>query len=321
MNPSLPNLFDLPLTVPTGLDAKLWLIPVPWEGTVSYGGGTADGPSAICRASVQVDLFDAEYGDLYTPGIFLQPEDPEILQWNQNAKENHSPAHVNPLSKQLNQRVYEKSFTALQKDRIVGLLGGEHSVSYGAFRAVQEKHGSFGILHFDAHHDLRDAYQGFQHSHASIFHNALEDFSGISKLVSVGIRDFSREEQAYAKSQNSRVRTYYDREIQSLLHSGIHWNTIAEEMIQQLPDQVWISFDIDGLDPTLCPSTGTPVPGGLLWNQATSLLARLSKSGKKILGFDLVEVSPRVDSEWDANIGARLLYQLCGATFRSQKLN
>jgi agmatinase len=187
---------------------------------------------------------------------------------------------------------------------------------------MAESVGEFGILHFDAHSDTRVGYEGFTYSHASIMYNALQEVPQIKKLVQVGIRDFSEDEVNYCASQGSRVKIYFDTHLRRRMQDGNPWNTIAQEIVTNLPRNVWVSFDIDGLDPKLCPNTGTPVPGGLEFLEANAILRALVQSGRKIIGFDLNEVAPDPtgSSEWDANVGARLLYKLCAWTFASQKI-
>ncbi|NBT58359.1 hypothetical protein EBT16_06205, partial [bacterium] len=178
----------------------------------------------------------------------------------------------------------------------------------------------FGILHFDAHSDTRNAYEGFTWSHASIMFNVLRNVPQVAKLVQVGIRDYCEEESAFCESEKHRVKTFHDSYLQSRKFEGASWKSICDEIIKELPPLVWISFDIDGLDPKLCPHTGTPVPGGLEYNEVLYLLKSLALSKRKIIGFDLNEVAPDPSekSEWDANVGARLLYKLTAWTLFSQ---
>ncbi len=319
-------------------EASLVLLPVPWEATTSYGGGTSNGPAAVLEASYQVDLFDDEIEKPYTPGIFLLPEAKEVKKWNteakkkakgiiaaggnigKNAKLKQALRDVNVLSEKLNEYVFEETTRLLEAKKIVGLLGGDHSIPFGAFEAAGNIFGKYGILHFDAHSDTRIAYEGFTHSHASIMHNTLENVPAVEKLVQVGIRDFCEQESQYVNSQGKRVSVFYDSAIAKRKFQGATWDTIAQEIVEALPKQVWVSFDIDGLDPRFCPNTGTPVPGGLDFREANYVLSLLVKSGRKIIGFDLNEVAPdpKAANEWDANVGARLLYKLCGWTLASQ---
>jgi agmatinase len=336
------GIFGLPYTEK---ESALVLIPVPWEATTSYGGGTSEGPSAILEASKQVDLFDLDVLKPYEAGLFMREESAEVRGWNETAKAHaqkiievggliegnasleKSLALVNEHGTKLNRYVYDQTREVLAQGKIAAVVGGDHSVPFGAFQAIAEKHPGFGILHFDAHSDTRKAYEGFEWSHASIMHNALERIPGIGKLVQVGIRDVCEEEIEYTASQKARVKTFFDRNNQRRKIEGTTWATIAKEIVAELPKEVWVSFDIDGLDPRFCPHTGTPVPGGMDFAEACYVISALVQSGRKIVGFDLNEVAPNLadeGDEWDANVGSRLLYKLCAWTLASQgkaKLN
>ena len=316
--------------------ARLILIAVPWEATTSYGGGTARGPEAILNASRQVDLFDLETGKAYESGYHMLPLPTELVAKNSRAKEmaekvreledssapvekiEHLQDQVNQLCQEMNAWVYQTAKTWLAKGKLVGLVGGDHSTPLGLIQALSENlKGDFGVLHIDAHHDLREAYEGFTYSHASIFWNVMEQKWAPKKLAQVGIRDFSEEEFLYAKEKN--ISVLYDIHAQQKKAQGVRWSDICAELVQTLPKNIYVSFDIDGLAPTYCPNTGTPVPGGLEFGEALVLLKTIRDSGRKIVGFDLNEVSPgSSDSEWDGNVGARMLYKLCGWTIVSQ---
>lgn len=305
-------------------DARVVLIPVPFDATTSYGHGTSRGPDAILSASHQVDLYDIDTGRPYEQGIHMLPIPHDVRAWNDKARQlvggSRDNAHppetvcreVNAIGDKVNSWVYEQARTLLQRKRIVGLVGGDHSTPFGTIQAHAEHYPNLGILHVDAHADLRDAYEGFQWSHASIMHNVMER-TAVKKLVQVGIRDFAESERAYAMASRGRIITYYDRDIAHAGFNGTPFKETADSIMAELPQDVYVSFDIDGLDPLLCPHTGTPVPGGLSFHQAVYLLASIKRSGRRLVGFDLNEVAPGPDGdEWDGNVGARLLYKLCG---------
>ena len=198
----------------------------------------------------------------------------------------------------------------LDEGKLVGLLGGDHSTPFGYWKAIAEKHGDFGILQIDAHCDLREAYENFKYSHASVMYNALTEIPQIVKLVQVGVRDYSVSEAEYIANSNNRVVTYFDKQIKERLYEGETWKVIVDEIVNHLPDKIFISFDIDGLDPKLCPHTGTPVQGGFETEQIFYLFKKVLQSGRRIIGFDLNEVGISAD-EWDENVGARVLFKLC----------
>lgn len=321
-------------------DARLILLPVPWEVTTSYGKGASNGPRIIRQASEQIDLFDLETGKAYEAGYFMQPVSESLLAKNKVMKakaqelikmitdmddnlalQKKLTDEVNTACQEMTEWVYQESKKILSQGKMLGLVGGDHSTPLGAIRAISEKYkGDFAVLHFDAHADLRVAYQGFQQSHASIMHNVMSSDFKPKKLVQVGIRDFCEEEYDYIKA-NPNIKTFFDIENKKRLLRGESWAQIAKDIVAELPQNVYISFDIDGLDPAMCPSTGTPVAGGLSMSEAFYMFSALVESGRKIVGFDLNEVSTgeNDESEWDGNVGARMLYKLCGWTVVSQK--
>lgn len=323
------QLYGLPFTTD---EADIVLVPVPWEVTTSYGGGTSRGPAAIFDASFQVDLFHPEFPGLWKRGIAMDVE-PKALRAQSDALKKqakkiidllveggtkHDEAKaakaqklINAECAVMNEWVEARTGQWLDEGKLVGLVGGDHSTPLGFFRALAKRHKRFGILHIDAHMDLRKAYEGFTFSHASIIYNALE-LAPLKKIVQVGIRDHCAQENDVVKEQKGRVSVHRSADLRKEQFEGTAWKKQCDRIIAELPDLVHVSFDIDGLDPTLCPHTGTPVPGGLAFEEATYLLSQLARSGKRIIGFDLVEVSPGPKDEWDANVGARLLWHLCG---------
>lgn len=311
-------------------DARIVLLPVPFDATTSYGNGTANGPDAIFDASLQVDLLHRRFGRIYEQGIHMLAPDDRIARLSDEAREIAVPliekggaepgdhrevARVNMASEEMNAFVYKQASALLSKGKKVGLIGGDHSTPFGLFRALTEMHGEVGILQIDAHMDFRHAFEGFQWSHASIMHNALTRLPAITRLVQVGIRDFGAGEVEFARASGSRSAVFYDEVMFEERAAGATFESQCRRIIDALPEKVHVSFDIDGLDPACCPHTGTPVPGGLKFNEATYLLWKLKESGRSVVGFDLVEVcpSPTPDGpEWDANVGARMLYTMCG---------
>jgi agmatinase len=337
-DPSAPALHDGIYGLPhTREDARVVIVPVPWEATVSYGAGTADGPAAILKASRQVDLRDRETGRPYEAGIAMLPISDEVRRWSdearaaalpvieaggagENAVLQKSLADVNALGDRMNGWVHEQVASLLAEGKLVGVIGGDHSVPFGAIRAMAERHPGLGVLHFDAHADLREAYEGFTWSHASIMWNVMNRIPGVDRLVQVGIRDFGEDEEKTIEASGGRMRTWFEPDLRRQLFDGQPWNKIAGRLVADLPQDVYVSFDIDGLDPALCPHTGTPVPGGLSFAEAVAVLRVVVESGRRIVGFDLNEVAPDPEgrSEWDANVGARLLYKEIGFALLSQ---
>lgn len=321
------NIFGLPFTED---DARLVILPVPWEVTVSCNAGTARSADHIFKASMQVDLFDADVKDAWKQGFYMRVPDKKILLKSDYLRKEaelyidyiskgdaveknnfmcKSLKEINEGAVLLNNWVYEQTKDLLDQGKLVALLGGDHSTALGFYKSIAEQYASFGILQIDAHCDLRESYEGFRYSHASIMYNALKEVPQLTKLVQAGIRDYCEEEWDYICNNKERVVTYFDKSIKERIYEGESWKQIVDEIVEQLPQHVFLSFDIDGLDPKLCPNTGTPVPGGFEAQQVYYLLKRIIKSGRKFIGFDLTEVGVG-ENEWDANVGARVLWKL-----------
>ncbi|HLP87125.1 MAG TPA: agmatinase family protein [Nostocaceae cyanobacterium] len=327
------NLFGLPFDYDS---ANLIIIPVPWEVTVSYRAGTARGTQSILESSAQIDLFDFDNPEGWKQGIFLLEIPQDILDKNDYYRQQAGKIidrltqgqaltdtpdlttllqEINQAGADVNQWLFNQCQTAINQGKKVAVIGGDHSSPLGYFQALAENYTNFGILHIDAHADLRDAYEGFEFSHASIMFNAIK-IPQISKLVQVGLRDICQDEVDIINQSNQRIIAYYDPIIKQQLYSGKTWLDLCQEIVSNLPENVHISFDVDGLDPKLCPNTGTPVPGGLELEQTFCLFREIVNSGRKIIGFDVCEVG---NAEWDGNVGSRIVYKLANLLDLSQK--
>ncbi len=309
--------------------SALSLLSVCWDATVSYRGGTCRAPESMVECSTQVEIYDVALPGLWQRGIYTIPFSERVGELSEEARVAalrviahlegggsecdeevaRDIVYVNECSEWLNDYVYSVASEELASGRVVGVVGGDHSVPLGLIRALGEKYGDVGILQIDAHMDLRDGYEGFVYSHASIMRRALECI-GIQGLVQVGVRDFCEPELEFATSDD-RVVYYTDGELSARRFEGVSWRSQCDEIVDRLPQNVYISFDVDGLERSYCPSTGTPVPGGLTYNEAVYLLLAVVRSGRRVVGFDLCEVVPSDDDQWDAIVGARLLYKLC----------
>lgn len=334
------NYFGLPFAVE---DSSLVLISAPWDVTASYGGGTCFAPDAIIEASTQLDLYDVHNPQGWKHGIGTVPIDYSIQDRSVRLREDAKKVmdhlcsggsedddyvrrkieRVNEGSAQLNNEIYNEAKLWIEKGKIVGLVGGDHSTPFGLIRAVAEKHGSIGILHIDAHCDLRVAYEGFVYSHASIMYNVADKVDGVTRFVQVGVRDFCDSEIEMATT-DPRFEVWSDYALSENSFNGMSWADQCGKIIDSLPQKVYVSFDIDGLSPDLCPGTGTPVAGGMSFQQAVYLLVKVVESGRVIVGFDLCEVAPgdvlaTRENQWDANVGARVLYKLCNLALKNVK--
>jgi agmatinase len=312
----------------TPQEAGVVLVPVPFDATTSYRPGAAQGPRAVLEASYQIDLHDRQAGDPWRAGIALADPSPEIVSRAGEARRlvealRTSPdeatlSRINRLCGEVNDLVTALVARWIAAGKLVGTLGGDHATAYGAIRAHADHYPEFGLLHIDAHADLRQDFEGFTWSHASVMEAVSRTLPQVSRLVQVGVRDFCEEEIARIEASDGRIMAFFDADLHQRLFTGETWAALVAEIIAPLPERVYVSFDIDGLDPRLCPHTGTPVPGGLSFNQACFLLHAVARSGRRIIGFDLVEVAPGPEGdEWDGNVGARLLYKLTGFALQS----
>ena len=318
------NIFGLPFNYNS---ANLIIVPVPWEVTVSYGAGTANAPQRILEASPQLDLFNFDNPDGWKQGIFMMEIPQDILDKNKYYRQQAATiierleqgksltdepnltsllTDINQACESVNKWLFDKSQQAINNGKKVAVIGGDHASPLGYMQALANSYSNYGILHIDAHADLRNAYEGFEFSHASIMYNAMK-IPQISKLVQVGLRDICQDEVDMINQSNNRIVAFYDPIIKQKLYSGSTWIDLCKEIVNHLPEQAYISFDADGLDPKLCSNTGTPVPGGLELEQAFCLIREVVKSGRKIIGFDVCEVG---DAEWDGNVGARIVLKL-----------
>ena len=331
------NIFGFPYTEN---EADIVIIPIPWDATASYGKGTSNGPQAILDASTQLDFYHPELERAYDTKVYMAPISKEWKEINgiccekgiryihfleENGEElalekfQSDVNEINEAHEALRQNLKERSLELLKEGKMVAVLGGEHSTPLGLIEALNETYSDFGILQIDAHADLRDAYEGFQQSHASIMFNVLKRCGNMSKLVQVGIRDVSEREVQFSE-QHNHLKTFYDWNLKNESYAGKTWAQQVDEIIESLPNNVYISFDIDGLKPELCPHTGTPVAGGFELQEISYLFFKLVESGRKIIGFDLNEVAPSAEGDWDANVGARALWQLVCAAGKSLRV-
>ncbi len=327
--------------------ARIVLFPAPFDATTSYGGGAARGAEAIRRASAQVDLLDHQFGAAHEAGIFMEAEDEVIAELSREARALAAPIiarggagagdedavkRVDAACEHVRHRVHERTARILKEGRIPGLVGGDHSTPLGAIEAAAQSvekrsKGGLGLLQVDAHMDLREAFEGFAFSHASITHNVVMRAPGVTRVVQVGLRDCGAGERRLVEGSGGRIVAHFDYDWWRFLDAGEPFAALCRRAVEPLPENVWVTFDIDGLDPALCPQTGTPVPGGLTFNQASMLLDILARSGRRVVGFDLVEVSPgeieereeEAGDSWDAMVGARVLYKLCGCALAASR--
>ena len=270
--------------------SRVLIFPVAYEGTVSYGAGTGAGAMAIVEASRNMELYEEETdAEVYKIGIHTLEEF--------SARE--TPAAMSDA-------LYEETRNLLKAEKFLCMLGGEHSVSAPVIRAHAERFHNISILQIDAHADLRDEYDGTPHSHASIMARAVKDLR--IPAVQVGIRSISAEE---ARSLDSGIPTkiFWAKDIVG----RTDW---IDDAINSLTENVYLTIDIDGLDPSLVPTTGTPEPGGLGWYEVLTLIRKLAEK-RRVVGMDLVEFSKTENSDAPAFLCAKLVYKTLAYIFKN----
>lgn len=280
------------LTQPDPAQAVFHVIPVPFEYSVSYGGGTAAGPAAILEASQQLELYDgvgvpAEYG-IYT----------------------QAPVNCNQSREAVFEQVAVRTRTALELGGIPILLGGEHALSFPAVEATQQHYHSIGIVQIDAHSDLRDRYEGDRHSHATVMRRVFD--LGVP-MLQLGVRAISPEELELRSRFPERIQ-YMDARELLRPHGSVAGLSLGERitpMLERLPQLIYLSIDVDGLDPSLVPATGTPEPGGLGWYDTLEILETLA-TRRSIVAADCVELAPSAGMHASEFVTARMVYQLMG---------
>lgn len=263
--------------------SKIVLIPVPYDGTSTWGKGADKGPAAFLEASENLELYDIETNtEVYKQGVYL----------SEYISENTSPEAMVDA-------VHSTTKDFIKRNKFVTLIGGEHSISVGSIRAFNECYSNLSVLHIDAHADLRKSYQGSKYNHACAVHEA----SQTTNLVQVGIR-----------SMDAIEKTYMDEEKTFFAHDMINDEYWMENAIEALTENVFITFDLDALDPSILPATGTPEPGGLLWYETLEFLKQVFEE-KNVVGFDIVELCPNPQDKSSDFLAAKLYYKMLSYKF------
>lgn len=332
--PDNGNYFGIPLTPE---EAALVLISAPWDLTVSQRAGSSYAPDAIIEASRRVDFFEPMAPNSWRKGIATVPVDYSLQDTSHRLRteaERVIKVHedlgstafdhlvyerrlrrVNEATEQMISKIYKQSSQWLSEGKIVGLVGGDQSTAYGHIKAVAEHHDNLGILHIDSGLDLRANYHGFNLSSDSVMHNVLNDIPNVKSFVGVGVRAFSPYEWERAEA-DERVKLFTGQYMWTRHFEGVTWQTMCSEIIAELPENVYVSLDIDGLTIECSPHAGTLVAGGLRFPEVVYLLGRIVDSGRRIVGFDLTEVVPDLEDKTDAAIASRLLYNMCSLALK-----
>lgn len=273
----------------TYAEARVAVLPVPYEGTVSYGGGAAAGPRALLEASAQLEMYDEEL-DTCVDAVGLHTLPPVDC--------------AGAAPEGVMERIHAAALGPLRDGKFLVTLGGEHSISYGVFTAQQAvRTRPFSLLQIDAHADLRPSYQGTPHSHACIMARAHD--LGLP-FVQVGIRALSAEERGFLRRTGLEANVFWAHTLAERPDDG--W---MDEVVERLGEDVYVTLDVDGLDPTIMPATGTPVPGGLGWYTTLRLLRRVARR-RRIVGCDITELAPIPGQHAPDFLAARLVYKLIG---------
>ncbi|WP_047246626.1 agmatinase [Maribacter thermophilus] len=268
--------------------AKVILIPVPYDGTSTWGKGADKGPDAFLEASENMELYDIETGtEVYEQGVYLADA----------ITEDSSP-------EAMVKAVHKVTKDYIKRNKFVTLFGGEHSISIGSIRAFSECFDNLTVLHIDAHADLRESYDGTKFNHACAVHEA----SQTTNLVQVGIR-----------SMDAIEKTFMDEEKTFFAHDMVADEYWMDKVIDAMTDNVFITFDLDALDPSIMPSTGTPEPGGLLWYESLEFLKQVFEE-KNVVGFDIVELCPNPSDKSSDFLAAKLYYKMLSYKFMGQQV-
>lgn len=332
--PDNGNYFGMPLSPD---EAALVLVSAPWDVTVATREGSSYAPDAIIEASRFIGLSDPANGDSWRKGIATAPIDYTIqdashrlrsdalriiklldemgLSFIENIISDRRLKRINEMSAQINENIYNQTKQWLAKGKIVGLVGGDQSTIYGAVKAVGEKYGRIGVLHIDSQCDMDEESRGFDYSNSSVMRNVMQDVAQIECYMGVGMRDFTP--AVWRKVQEDpRMNVCTAEDVSRREFEGATWRSVCDEIVAKLPDNVYVSLDIDALTLECSPHTGVRVPGGLPFQRVVYLLERLVESGRRIVGFDLTEVVPDLNDKSDAAIAARLLFKMCNVALK-----
>ena len=267
--------------------AKIVLIPVPYDGTSTWQKGADKGPKAFLEASENMELYDIETdSEVYKNGIYLTES-----------------ITVNATPEAMADAVHQETKSYIKKNKFVTIFGGEHSISIGTIRAFNEMFPNLTVLHIDAHADLRQSYEGSTCNHACALYEASQN----TNLIQVGIRSMDEQE----KSVMDFDKTYFAHE----MTTDDSW---MDSAIDQMTDNVFITFDLDAFDPSIMPSTGTPEPGGLLWYETLDFLKQVFKE-KNVVGFDIVELCPNEVDKSSDFLAAKLYYKMLSYKFQNNE--
>lgn len=285
---SLPNFLGLPEKNSSSANAKVFIVPAPYEATTSYGKGTKNGPRAILEASREIERFDDElWAEPHKIGIHTTA--PVTM------------SKVTASTKEPFKKLTDAIKPYIETDKFPIILGGEHSLTLGAIKACADRYKDLSVLQIDAHADLRQTYQGNPHSHACISYQIYSNLPQ-PQITQVGVRNISKEEITWLETKYPNINIFWARQQHK-------WN--FQEIVDTLSDHVYLTVDVDGLDPSIMPSTGTPEPGGMNWNQLMELI-KLVCVKRKVVAADFVELAPIKGMHAPDFLVAKAIFKLIG---------
>ena len=316
-------------------EAQLVVVSAPWSVTADFGKGSAYAPDAIIDASARGGVYDAIShlsleGKIATAEIDYNIQElsgqlgREAERVASHIEDNGElvgdkmlarVARINSGFEEMQSSIYAQVLRHAKAGKRIAVIGGDHSVAFGAVKALAEQHEDMGILAIDAHADLRQSTSPYRYSHDSIMRNVVEEIPAISKVVEVGVRDVVSEEMEFA-SANPKVEIFFAEELAARMFEGSCWQALCDEICSKLPQKVYISLDIDALKIEFCHNTNFPVPGGLNFNEVVYLIDRVVATGHQIVGFDITEVVPNIDNTMDSTVATRLLSKMAITTLK-----
>lgn len=320
------------------VDADVVIVSAPWSVTSDYGRGATYTPDAIIDVSLGKELYDATTGVSIEGRIATAEIDYNIQESSEQLGRDaervmrsydvtergvgdyitHKVANVNEGFAAMHKSIYKQvKYWSLQGKR-VAVVGGDHSVAFGAIKALSENNDDMGVLFIDAHADYSREVEPFNFSHRTIARDIIESIPSVTRLVEVGVRDVDKSE-AEQLGSNEKVSVFYAERLMAKRFEGCCWGDLCREIVALLPQKVYVSLDIDALKIEFCNNTNAPTPGGMTFDEVVYLVNTVVESGREIVGFDISEVVTSLDNKMDAIVGARLLAKLSVAMVRSGK--
>ena len=318
-------------------DADLVIVSAPWSVTSDYGHGATYTPDAVIDASTYGNLYDVESGFSAEGRVATAVIDYNIQELSEHlgrdaersanrSFDGATPVaehatrkvkHINEGFAEMHDSIYKQTKHWVSQGKRVAVVGGDHSVSFGAVKAVAEHYKELGVLFIDAHADYAHEDETFAYSHRTVARNIVEEIPSVSRLVEVGVRDIDKSEMDMLVA-NDKIELFLAERVAAKRFEGECWGNLCREMVDKLPQKVYVSLDIDALKVEFCTHTNSPVPGGMTFDEVVYLVNCVVKSGREIVGFDITEVVSNIDDKMDAIVAVRLLTKMIVATLNKK---